>query len=914
MFKETKKFFGPQKYQNVSSGLSLPDGLTTAINADQNFAVSFGVVGDVMLRDGEQIPLFLNPLDIAADAANAKSIPEVVSIASASLVSNQQLNRCEQPLPFEPALFTSSFRRATANSTTVQQAIQACVSELNKIYIPIIGDSNRKIFEIDGIAARNFPLAEYKYQDQLNLSMARGVVYGASILDESLNPITSPLMAMYAVTYTGDDLAIISDNTMRFFTRGYEKPPLRVSPPLMALPLSGGTYQSIVQGTDSFPLRIYTCNITTKKIVGLSTTPATYGDILSNLAIDTKNTDFPIIGLSNFTPQVFDILPSDGVTFVIAEQGKFFIVQMPQGFGNGGALTGWTVFPHAVVGICRTNVATGVGLANNDMSVLYENPVAFGPNLASRVAFNYSISASAGGVWTKTVTLPSGPTTNTFSPTISGFATAASNPASFFGPAGTVETKTAILFPTSNSDLNDSRVAVLRVRLCGTSPGASIPFSRDEDTGALLSATVNIHSFTTATPGVVVDGDLATGIGPLLGSFLIPYTNATNTGLLHPPPDPDGTIRGVWVFDLPLANLDKTGYTGIYVELTGYTFPIHSTIGGGVNPLMKLILAVSSDISSTTPTSFGGVFPPEGTSRYEERIFNGYILDKQQEFEVPVKNVKQFCTLDQSRNSLGTKPKVRTYAVEFPRFAYVNNSVAKTNNGSTYIANSYSSPKLTSGYSAKVGEFYDSISGSILTTKTKRLILTFDRLHYWFHSMRLIDGACKLQLHIRSYTSRLIDNSGNIRVISNPNAFSLLSFIVSTDPESGIKVINGGTVFKSIPRNMSLDTDGDGIVTEGDLGRDYIVEFDVTSFMVTLRASNTQINSAGFIFRNQNESQFFNLANGNKTIVGGEISSTVEVFDELAPRLIFTDNTGYMFKKNGYKSASMPPLVAKVFV
>lgn len=904
MFKESKKFFGPQLTQDLRSGIFMPEGMAVAVNSNQNFAFSFGVVGDVMLKDGEQIPLFANPLDIATDAQNATTVPQVVSIATSSLVNNQQLNRCEQPLPFEPLLYGAAFRRATTNSANVTDAIQACVSEVDKIYIPILIDSNRRIFEVDGIATRDFPLGDYFYQDQFNLSMKKGVIYAASVNDETLSPITVSIDGIYAVTISssGDNLAILSNNEIRYFTRAYEKPFTSASAPFaMTIPLAGGTYQSIVQKTTSPFTPLFVCNTSTKKIVEISTAAGTVGNVLSNSSIDTiADNNLPIIGIVGLVPNVMDVSGANS-NLVIAEQNENAIVAMAQG---GSILNGWTYFPHPVLGICRDNVAVGTTNTNTDLTILYENPLgADQPNLASKVKFSETtasttlINAVAGGVWSF---LSTG-VQFSFSPTISGFATQA---------GGGLETRTAILFDTSG--LNDSRMTVLKARLVRGSGSTVIPFSIDLNTGELLPATVQVYAFTTATPGVVVNGDLATGIGALLGSFLIPYTNQTNTGVSHPPPDPDGVVRGDWAFELPLANLNTTGYTGLYVQLTGFN-PLGShNIAGGISSTLKLIVTLSNDISSNTPTTFLSNFPADGTFRYEERIFSAYMLDKQQEFQVPVENVKQICTLQRSRNTLDTKPKVRTYNVEFPRLAYTNNSVAKTTNGSTYVTNSYSSPKLTSGYAMKVGEFYDSRSGTTLTTKTKRLILTFDRLQYWFHSMRLTDGLCKLQLHIQSYTSRLIDNSGAIRVISNPNKFSLLTYISGTNPENGIKIINGGAVFKSLTRNMALDTDGDGIVTEADLGRNYIVEFDVTDSIVALR--KTQFSSAGFIFRNENENQFFTLANGNNTIVGGEISSSVEIFDELAPRLLFTDTTGELFKKNGYKSASMPHLTPSIVI
>lgn len=907
MFRETKKFFGPQLTHDLRSGINIPSGLATAVDRDQNFSYSFGAVGDVMLRDGEQIPLFANPINIAADAVNATSIAQVVSIATNSLINNQQLNRCEQNLPFEQSLYYSSFRRATASSTTVLEAIQSCTDELSKIYTSIIIDSNRMVFEIDAISARNFPLGDYTYQDDVNISMKKGVIYASSVNDENLDPITVPLTGVYHafIDASGNDLVILSDNTIRYFTRWYEKPMISTTPLGMTIPLTGGTYQSVVQRA-AFPrTRLFSCNTTTLKIVEVSTV-APVGSVISNSAIDTKaNNNLPIIGIVNLIPQVMDtsyLVVNFGFTqvLVIAQQGENAIVAMEEG---GGPLLGWTYFPHPIVGISRESVALGSVGAGTDMTVLYENPSGpDGDNLASRVLFSdkdiaissiCSIDASVGGIWSF---LTDG-TQFSFSNGISGFATQA---------GGGLETRNAILFDTSI--LNDSRVTVLKVRICAAK--SAIPFSRNLNTGALLPCTVNVYSFTPATPGVIVNSDLTTGPGALLGSFVIPYTNTDNSGISHPPADTDGQVRGEWSFDLPLANLNTTGFTGIFVKLTGFTPTGSHTIGGGVANTLKLITVGSSDISSTTPTTFLSHFPADGTFRYEERTFLGYFLDKQQEFVVPIKGIKQFCNF---QSNLSNRPKVRAFGVEFPRLSYVNNSKAKTSNGSTYVTNSYSSPYLTSGYSMKVGEFYDSRNGSTLTTKTKRLLLTFDRLNYWYHSMRLINGKCKLQIHIQSYTSRLIDNSNTIRVINNPNKFSLLVYLSGTFPENTIKVINGGTIFKSLPRDMSLDTDGDGVVTEADLGRNYIVEFDVTDFIIELR--KTRFSSAAFIFRNENESQFFNLASGNDTIIGGEISSTVEIFDEYAPRLIFTDEFGeLLIKKNGYKSLSMPRLTTSIVI
>lgn len=887
MFREEKKFLGPQKYQDIVSGISVPDGLSTNVSTEQNFSHVFGVVGDVMLRDGEQIPLFSNQLDIATDAQNATSVGQVVSIATNSLVNNQQLNRCEILLPFEKSLYFSSFRRATLNSTTVSEAIQACVNELNKIYIPIIVDSNRKIFEVDGISARNLPPGDYRYQTAFNLSMDRGVIYAASANDETVSPITSQLTGIHVVDRETPDqsdssLAIISDNTIRFFTRCYEKPPTTLDPFSMTIPLTGGTYQSIVNGGFfTFPPLLYSCNTSTLKLTGISPTD---GSIVSNLSIDTKaNNNLPIIGIVNLVPQVMEC---PGGTFIIAEQGKNAIVQMPEGnSGEGDALSGWTYFPHPVLGISTTDVAEG-----NGMTVLYENPLGSDkPNLASRtVVDGGNFSVATGGTWT-------------FSPART-FAVATGGSATVNGAVTVVETRSALLWNTST--LNASRLKVLKVRITGNTP-----FARNTTSGGLVAATVEIHQFTTATPGVVVNGDLDTGVGAILGTYVIPYTNQGNTGLLHPPPDTDGVVRGDWAFDLPVSAINTTGFTGLFIQLTGFASP-GTTIGASIGTTLRMIIVASSDISSTTPTTFLSNFPADGTSRYEERQFSSYTLDKQQEFEVPIKNVKQICSFSDQQF---ITPKVRVYGVEFPRFTYVNNSTAKTNNGSTYVVNSYSSPYLTAGRSMKIGEFYNSRSNSTLTTETKRLILTFDRLNYWFHSMRLINGKCKLQIHIQSYVSRLIDNGGTVSPIPNPNGFSLLAFLEGTDPEDTIKVINGGTIFKTLPRNMALDTDGDGVVTESDLGRNYIVEYDVTDFMVSLR--ETDFSSIGFIFRNENENQFFTLASGNDTIVDGEISSTVEIFDELAPRLIFTDESGeLLLQKNGYKSASMPRLTPSIVV
>lgn len=896
MFQEEKRFLGPQKNSDTRSALSVPDGLSTNISLDQNFVHIFGAVGDVMLRDGNQIPLFANTLDIAKDAKDATTVAQVVSIATNSLVNNQQLNRCEQPLPFEKSLYNSSFRRATANSSTVQAAIQACVSEVNKIYIPIIVDSNRKIFEVDGVSARNFPLGDYRYQTAFNISMDRGVIYAASVNDENVFPITSPLMGIHIVVrdtplVSDSALAIISNNTIRFFNRGYEKPPTTLDPFSMTIPLTGGTYQSIVNGGFfTFPPLMYSCNTSTLKLVGIS--PGD-GSIVSNLSIDTKaDNNLPIIGIVNLVPQVMEC---PGGTFIVAEQGKNAIVQMPEGSsGQGGALSGWTYFPHHVQGISTTTVAE-----DNNMTILYENPLGTDkPNLASRTVFNGGdFNTSTQGTWT-------------FSPART-FTNATGGSATVTGAITVVETRSALLWNTSS--LNASRLNVLKVRITG-----STPFARDTTSGALVSATVQIRQFTTATPGVIVNGDLDTGVGAILGTYVIPYTNQGNTGLLHPPPDTDGVVRGDWAFDLPVSAINTTGFTGLFIQLIGFTGP-GVTIGASIGTTLRMIIVASSDISSATPTTFLSNFPADGTSRYEERQFSSYVLDKQQEFEVPIKNVKQICSFSDQQFA----PKIRVFGVEFPRLAYANNSIAKTNDGTTYITNSYFSPYLTTGYSMQVGEFFDSKTEpntvtntpSVITTKTKRLILTFDRLNYWFHSMRLIDGKCKLQIHIRSYTSRLIDSSDTVRPISNPNGFSLLTFIEGTDAESGIKVINGGTIFKTLPRNMALDTNNDGAVTESDLGRNYIVEYDVTDFMVSLRKLDTAQTSAGFIFRNENENQFFTLATGNNTIVGGEISSTIEIFDELAPRLIFTDNSGELLLiKNGYKSASMPRLTPSIVV
>lgn len=905
MFKEVRKFFAPQLTADLTSGLSIPEGI--AVNSDTgagtDLSYVFSCIGDPILdSDGKPFPLFQNVLDIANDAKDAKTVGKVISIATKSLLNNKQLNTYEQPLVYEQSMYLSSFKRAASDSTTVQDAIQACVNEVNSIYLPIVTDSNRIIFEIDAISARKLPLGEYTYENNVKLSPKKGIVYNASVNNETLNPITLKPMGIYDLTITVPEsrevLAILfNDNTLRYFTRTYEKPPLTTIPSLVVSLQLTKNYQSVVQ-TVSIPVnRIFCCSVDEKKIDEISIAPATLGTILSSSAIDTiANNNLPIIGIVGLKPQVMDVY--NGATLLIAEQEKNTVVIMPQG---GGILSGWTYFPHKIRGVTTASVIEPFNKGTTETTFTYADSNDEELNLASRAGFSSSattFSPVAGGTWS----FLSDGTKFSFSPGGgSTFATQA---------GGGLETRVAALWNTS-SLFNNSRINLLKVRFgwAGASSRA-IPFAIDLNTGTLLPCTVNIYQFSTQTPGVVVDGDLNTGIGSLLASFLIPYTNVDNNGQSHPPPDPDGVVRGGWVFDMPLSALNNaSGFTGIYVQLSGFNPLGAHNLGGGISSTMKAILIVNSDISSSTPTSFLSNFPADGSTRYEEREFLGYFVDKQQEFSIPVKNVKQVCNIQMSGSNgeVSFRPKCRTYNVEFPRLPFYINSTAKTTNGSTYVSGSYSAPFMSTGYSAKVGEFFSSRNSSTVTTRTKRLTLTFDRLSHWFHSMRLVDGKCKLQMHIQSYTSRSINKDGNVTVISNPSGFSLLTF------GGEVQQINGGTIYKTLPRNMGLDKDGSGLVTETELGRDYIVEWDVTDFMVSLRA--TAGNNYGFIFRNENESQLFQLASSDPTITGGEISSTVEIFDELAPRIIFVqDADRSLIVKNGYKSASLPPLPVKVIV
>lgn len=927
MFKETQKFFGPQVTPDLSSGINVPDGLVITPQTSLNFSVPYLIVGET-IQDPDNLskpfPLFLNPLDIQTDAQNAKTPAQVSVIAARSTMNNQQLNRCEQPLPFEPNLFSAAFRRAVSGTTEVSDAITACVNEVNKIYIPILLDSNRRIFELNGISSRRFPNGLYTYEEDVKLSPKKGILYATSVNDETLQPITAQPVGICTGAFLvgGTIVVLFSDSTIRYYTRYLEQAPIAINPTLVTkVSLTPANYQGIVQRTDIPFGRVFVCKVDDLKITEVSVNEVGVppGTIISNVDIDTvSHNNFPIIGIVNLKPQILcPDLFSSTLSLLIAEQEANTIVSMKQG---GGVLQGWTFVPQPIRGISENTVSNDFGQTNSDKTIAYEDPDDSENTLACRIKLSENTNSSCfiqpitGGIWEfHQNEVPPGPVVRTFTVGVNGLATYFTTGAP---PFGFTETRTAILWNTAF--LNDSRIDVLKVRLAWQDT-TFIPFSRDTVSGALTPCTCEIYQFTTATPGVVVNGDLETGVGTLLSSFVIPYSDTGATGASHPPPDPDGVVRGGWAFDMPVSALNNaSGYTGIFVRLVGFPPPSHAgalyLINAGVPTPMKLLMTLNSDISSTTPTTFLSLFPPDGTGRYEERRFFSYILDKQQEFVVPVKNIKQLSS-EKSRfvsSGFSATPKVRALNVEFPRLCYVRNSVAKTQNGSTYVTNSFSSPFLTSGRALKVGEFFESRSGSTVTTKTRRLILTFDRSNYWYQSMRIVDGLCKLQMHIQSYTSRSINDTGEISVINNPNKFSLLAFISGTNPENGIKVINGGTVFKSIDRDMSLDLDNNGIVTESELGRDYIVEFDVTTFMNSLR--KTSFSSYGFIFRNENERQFFDLATADTTISGGEISSTVEIFDELAPRLLFTDNVGYLFNKNGYRSASLPPLVPKVIV